>query len=182
MTKLDTPDLEAPEIKSIAAADTLAASRIDPPQLRKRKESGGWSLRKLFGGTDSPEEASLNTQDAPSFTSWDAQQADMIETLSALGLSPNAIVGENALNEAVETRLSSGANAMRDIVGARLSSPVSHLKTEFENHPELRAKSHAFASNFYQLLGTAEGNAATLKAQLETQTGRAFLICDAALG
>ena len=152
----------------------LAASRIDPPQLRKRQHKSGWGLRNLFKSTPP-------ASNAQAFETWSAQSDDLIASLTQLSLAPNVVVGANCVMEAAEMRASSGTTRMRESVSLHLNEPVAHLRKVFTTSPETYEKCQAFATKYYQFLSTSEGDVNALRKHLETESGRAFLLCDAAL-
>jgi len=158
---------------------TLSSSRIDPPQLRARKEKSGWSLKSLFGG-NAAEETPQVLQD--NFADWDERCADMTASLTGQGLSPAAVVEAGTIIEAVNMRVAQGPDAMRKTVAMRLTEPVSHLQGVFSNNPDLRIKAEHFATRFYQVIAEQGRDREAIRGKLETDAGRAFLLCDAALG
>ena len=88
---LETPEpaqFDLPSVEPLAApiaTPNLSASRIDPPQLRARKEKSGW-LSGLFGGKN--EGPKVKT----SVLGWPQLCDDVDARLSAIGLAPNAVV------------------------------------------------------------------------------------------
>ncbi len=179
-----TLEMETPPADPILPIDLpqtpgLSASRIDPPQLRSRKEKSGWSLRSLFG-RNAEDEAPQPVHD--DFSGWDDQCAAMIADLSGLGLSPGAVVEAGTIIEAVNMRVTKGPDAMRKTVAMRMGEPVRHLQGVFSEDPAMRASAEKFASRYYQVISAAAGDREAIRTQLETDAGRAFLLCDAALG
>lgn len=157
----------------------LSASRIDPPHLRARKKKAGWSLRSLFGGeleTDAPKPVHDD------FADWDAQCEAMVSSLAGLGLAPGAVVEAGTIIEAVNMRAAQGPDAMRKTVALRMGEPVRHLQSVFAEDHDTWLKAENFATRFYQVIAAANGDREGIRRQLETDAGRAFLLCDAALG
>ena len=158
---------------------TLSSARIDPPQLRPRREKSGWSLKSLFGSGSEPETPQA-IQD--NFADWDKECHEMTSLMSAQGLSPAAVVEAGTIIEAVNMRVAQGPDAMRKTVAMRLSEPVRHLQGVFSGDPDLRIKAEQFATRFYQVIASQDGDREAIRTKLETDAGRAFLLCDAALG
>lgn len=181
-----TPDVEAPAAPrdpvlpiDMPQVPSLSAERIDAPQLRRRADKSGWSLKSIFGGggaAPKPQVQSLSPQD------WDSQCKAMIGDLSELGLAPAATVEAGTIIEAVNMRVSQGADAMRKTVALRLHEPVTHLQGQFSQNADLRSKADKFAGRFYQVIAAHNGEREAIRTELETDAGRAFLLCDAALG
>ena len=71
---------------------------------------------------------------------------------------------------------------MREIVNRRLPQPIAHLRQSFESDPSFRAVCTDFATRYYQIIGPLESNREGLRVELESQIGRAYILCDAALG
>jgi hypothetical protein len=172
--QMDLPSTE-PLAAPIAQA-SLSASRIDAPQLRPRKAKSGW-MRNFFGG--GKEET---PQGQAPVMGWPQLCEDVDTRLSAIGLAPNAVVEAGCIIEAVNTRVSKGAAPMRDIVALRLPQPIAHLRESFEADPSLRAACMDFATRYYQIIGPLESNREGLRVELESKIGRAYILCDAALG
>lgn len=180
----ETLQIETPPADHVLPIDlpdtpSLSASRIDPPQLRARKEKSGWSLRSLFGGQSQTETPQPVEDD---FADWPAQCKDMVASLTDLGLAPGAVVEAGTIIEAVNMRASQGSDAMRKTVALRLGEPVRHLQSVFSDNPQIRSRAQSFATRYYQVIAAQNDDREGIRKQLETDAGRAFLLCDAALG
>ena len=158
---------------------TLSAARIAPPRLRPRREKSGWSLKSLFGSGSETETPQAIQDD---FADWDKQCDEMTSLMSAQGLSPAAVVEAGTIIEAVNMRVAQGPDSMRKTVAMRLSEPVGHLQSVFSDDPDMRMKAEQFATRFYQVIAAQDGDREGIRTKLETNAGRAFLLCDAALG
>ncbi|MBL4869958.1 MAG: hypothetical protein JKX72_03280 [Robiginitomaculum sp.] len=159
----------------------------------------GFSFRNLFGGRKSDEiDASLSivntTPPKPipltspvTNTNLNHQHIEtpdaetMIQALGQLGLSPNAVVDDGCIIEATNTRVSAGHEAMSRSVAERLSSPVKHLAKALSLDTMLSQQAIGFASAFDQSIENISTDREGVRNHLETEQGRAYLLCDAAL-
>jgi hypothetical protein len=151
--------------------DDLPATLRRPSGEPASQDRGKWSLRGLFGSGDS--------LDIPE--PQDISDEDIIKQLTTLGLTPAAIVDDGCIIEASNTRMVKGASAMSDAVAKRLSSPVSHLFKSLEMNATLKSDITTFAKQFSDKLSSLEGDREALRKKFESDAGRAYLLCDAAL-
>ena len=172
------PSLPLPEPKPDLLSPVSPQSV--PKNLRKsKKEKAGWSWRGFLGGID--DDAATPKPKSPQL-SFEARQADIIARLTAISLAPNSVVDEGCVIEAVNTRKFKSAADMRDVVNLRLPSEIAHLRKAFEADPDLRSAADDFAHRYYQLIGNVSADRESLREAMETEAGRAFILCDTALG
>jgi len=150
----------------------------DLPAILKRpsgdsgsKDRGKWSLRGLF----TPEE-----QDSPPIIR-SVSDDDIISKLTKLGLTPAAIVDDGCIIEAANLRVVKGALAMSEAVARRLGEPVRHLFLAIETDAMLKLDITQFATQFNSRIAPLESNRESIRKELESEVGRAYLLCDAAL-
>jgi len=174
----EPPTLPLPEPQSDLLSPVSRQSM--PKGLRKpKKEKSGWSWRGFLGGIDND---MATPQALTPQVSFEERQADIIAELSKISLAPNSVVDEGCVIEAVNTRKFKGASDMRDVVNLRMPSEIAHLKAAFAADPKLRASAEDFAQRYYQLLGNVSADRESLRETLQTEAGRAFILCDTALG
>ena len=161
-----------------------------PPHSRKREKSkGGFSIKNLFSGKREGEDSSYAivtpvkpAEPKPAIKSISPENTrKFIEDLIGLGFSPNAIVDDGCIIEAANSRVSNGHEEMSRTVANRLKSPVIHLTRLIANDDGLSEQAIAFATQFDQSVEQLGGNREAIRAKLETEDGRAYLLCDAAL-
>jgi len=104
-----------------------------------------------------------------------------LRVISSQGLSPNAIVDNGCIIEAVENRIQAGTKQMSIGVARRLGDPVRLLSSLFEGDPALKNQAVEFAVNFHHNLTPIAANSDSLEDRFGTEDGRLFLMCDAAL-
>jgi len=164
-------DFVLPASSIIPKDDIMRRAITDPPQPVKEKSR--WRWRDMLSGLERPE--------TPNPLSQPMDDNGLIAALSALGLAPNAIVDDGLIIEAVNARCSKGARAMSHVVTRRLDKPVSHLAKAVENDSHLKSNIHAFTTQYAVSLASIETDRKALRIKLETEIGRAYILCDAAL-
>jgi len=105
----------------------------------------------------------------------------VLADLAQLGLSANAVVDDGCIIEASNARAAHGHVAMSKCVAERLKNPVEHLVKSLAINDELSDKTIVFATRFDQTVEALSGNREAIRTKLESETGRAYLLCDAAL-
>ena len=105
----------------------------------------------------------------------------LLGALSSHGLSPNAIVDNGTIVQAVENRIQRGTKVMSTGVANRLGEPITILAGLLQNDVALHDQAIDFAVKFHNSLGPIADEPTGLMAKLSTEDGRLFLMCDAAL-
>ncbi len=189
---LDTSEL-TPDDLGQASEDVFdkdavrRAVPLDPDETSKNKS--GFSLRGLFSGREKDEEEgssldiaipkqNASEQKPPAD---DGAHADLIADLGKLGLAPNAVVDNGCIIEATNSRAAKGHEAMSKVGGGRLNSPVDHLAKALAVDKDLSAKAIKFATDFDGAIERLAGSREAIRARLESEDGRAYLLVDAAL-
>lgn len=172
-------DIERPDPDLEIKHETEALMRRTIPNINSpNKEDRSW-WRTMFGrdnlGSVSATDERLQTMPPAS------SDKNVISVLSNLGLSPAAIVDEGCIVEAVDTRINRGPYAMSEVTAKRLLEPVKHLQTNMAQQEGLKENLTQFARNFHIGLTHLENDREALRRRLESDAGRAFLLCDAAL-
>jgi len=107
--------------------------------------------------------------------------AELLKTMADKGLSPNAIVDTGCVIEAAVNRTDKGTKAMSVGVSKRLGEPVKLFTHLIQTDQELKTGIVNFAVKFHHSLAPIEDDQAALQNRLDTEEGRLFLMCDAAL-
>lgn len=153
---------------------------LNPVEAIKSKKSG-WRWRDMLGGLDRPPAENQNVTYETQPPQRDVSDARMIASLSALGLAPSAIVDDGCIIEATNVFKAKGAMAMSSSVARRMGDPVRHLHRAMEENPALKTDVRAYVIQFKARLGPIENDREAIRTRLETEPGRAYLLCDAAL-
>lgn len=169
-------------VTSSSDSEIIAPIQTEKPsKLRRRKKEKGWSWRNLLGGIDEKAEAETTAPKPVAETST-PEKTDVISRLEKIGLDPSAIIDDSCVLEAVNARTFKGSAKMREVVELRLPGPVAHLKQAMNENDEFKKDVQDYAVRYYQTLTNVENNRETLREALETPSGRAFILCDTALG
>ena len=186
MAPLD-PDAEikayAPE--SIAPLDEDRLRPTAPPSdeeivgfgKRKNKAKSGWRWRDMLGGLERPDDG----MPPAAQTLREVSDQRMMASLANLGLTPAAIVDDGCIIEAANTRKAKGAIAMSRAVASRMGDPIRHLNRAMEENPALKTDARAYVAQFTARMTAIENDREAIRTRLESDAGRAFLLCDAAL-
>ena len=148
------------------------------------KEKSGWRWRDMLGGLDRPDD--IVRQDDGFMPLTPAQPREisdqrMLASLAALGLTPAAVVDDGCIIEAANTRKTKGAIAMSQAVARRMGDPVRHLHRAMEENPALKTDARAYTAQFDARMAAIENDREAIRTKLESDAGRAYLLCDAAL-
>ena len=144
---------------------------------RKNKNKSGWRWRDMLGGLERPDE----TIAPPEPPTRQVSDQRMLASLANLGLTPAAIVDDGCIIEAANTRKAKGAAAMSRAVASRMGDPVRHLNRAMEENPALKTDARIYVAQFAAHIATVESEREAIRTSLESDAGRAFLLCDAAL-
>jgi len=150
---------------------------------KKTKEKSGWRWRDMLGGLDRPDDARLDNGLMPSPPVKPREVSDqrMLASLASLGLAPAAVVDDGCIIEAANTRKTKGAIAMSQTVARRMGDPVRHLHRAMEENPALKTDARAYTAQFQARMAAIESDREAIRTKFESDAGRAFLLCDAAL-
>ncbi len=150
-----------------------------PPELRGRSR---WNWRNLIPGTANDSDVSNPLMDAsPNPRSAHSNELQVIADLSAIGLTPTAIVDDGCIIEATNARKAKGSIAMSQATSHRLSEPVTHLREALETNAEFKSDLRAFTRQYQNRLNAISNDREAIRTKLESEAGRAYLLCDAAL-
>ena len=201
---LGTPTYQQPTIPDAAASQSISKQppqtlshdasgetihRETPPEIEEQKS--GFSFKTLFGRDKTSEPPS--SLDIVSSTPPKAiaptplkenspiDSASMLESLILLGLTPDVIVDDGCVILAANSRASRGHDAMSRMVIERLKGPVEHMAKAIAIDTNLSSQTISFATQFDKSVEALSDDREAVRVQLESEDGRAYLLCDAAL-
>ncbi len=191
-------DKNTPDIPVFLNTDTdtghIETIQRTAPHEGKGRKKPGFTLRNIFGkrGDKNQDDSfSIVTQPTPieestiphdeAVATSIANPDDIIQALGQLGLAPNAVVDDGCIIEAANSRTSMGHEAMSRVVTHRLKGPVEHLVKALTVDPQLSQTAIEFASEFDKSIEAISGNREAIRTRLESELGRSYLLCDAAL-
>jgi len=177
---------QPPEEPSISSEEPVSnPDIIEPLEVTNNPKKGrSWRWRDMLGGLDKPPEVP-QTGAAALLDGKPIQRnisnERMIASLSALGLSPAAIIDDGCIIEAANTRRAKGAHAMSQAVSRRIGGPIRHLHRSMEENAALKSDARGYVAQFNARMDAIETDREAIRTRLESDAGRAFLMCDAAL-
>ncbi len=118
---------------------------------------------------------------AAATTDMDSANDTFLRVLTSQGLSPNAIVDNGCIVEAVQNRIFKGTKQMSIGVADRLGEPIRILSSLLENDQQMKDQAVGFAIAFHHSLTPIAGDQEALINRFGSENGRLFLMCDAAL-
>jgi methyl-accepting chemotaxis protein len=186
--QVETPDEDDLVSGSFEVDSIIDAIRPVAEYDAGKKAKTGFSLRGLFGGSSKQQddEGSLSIasaekqQPAPSPEPQNNDR-EFLDFMSSIGLAPNVIVDDGCVIEAANNRSSKGHDEMSRCVIERLNSPVKHFAGTLSSDADLSQKTIDFATDFDRGIESLSGDREAIRSRLESESGRAYLLCDAAL-
>ncbi len=156
---------------------------------KSEKPKDGWRWRDMLGGLDRPDDTAAEPLRAPEIPAApltlpkapQAKDVDIVEALSAISLSPAAIIDDGTILDATQGRIDKGVAGLVSAVTKRIPDPVGHLRSCMTEDPVLRANVKSFADQFDDRIGRTSPTAPALRATFGSPSGRAYLLCAAAL-
>lgn len=116
----------------------------------------------------------------PSARAPQPEGSDVVARLCEVKLAPSAVVDDGTISEAETARQKGGEKAQSETVFARLNAPVIHLRGVLSADLEFRLRAEGFRRSYNSYLGDIS-DPSSLRAELASANGRAYLICAAAL-
>ncbi len=148
----------------------------------EKEEKSGWHWRDMLGSLERPDD--IVSKAAPnvslSVDTDPTQDVDGVALLTALKLSPAAIVDEGTVIDATQARINSGEPGLTSVIKDKLPEAVAHLKQNMAADTVLKADLHAFTAGFSKMIGNTPPTAPALRAAFGSPEGRAYLLCAAA--
>lgn len=147
------------------------------------EEKSGWRWRDMLGGLEKPDSLASELTPSPLSSSAEvsvSRQIDGVALLSAIQLTPGAIVDEGTVIEATQARINSGEPGLTTVVADKLSEAVLHLQEQMATNPNLKSDLRKFAADFSKMIGNTPPTAPALRAAFGSPEGRAYLLCAAA--
>jgi len=117
----------------------------------------------------------------PSLLDLQIDNATLQEKLIRLQLSPDALIDSGSVLAAVQHRLKDGPFAMSRYMATHLGGAIDYLRDQLPHDPVLRRQVYDMASGFPLRERLDEKDEDGLIDIFETEAGREYLLCDAAL-
>jgi len=164
-----------------APKDVVQSIESHGNNSKNKKERSGWRWRDMLGGLDRPDTTTAMDSLTPAPKQRDISDQRMVASLTALGLSPAAVIDDGCIIEAANIRRSKGSIAMSQTVSHRMGDLVRHLHRSMEENAALKSDARAYVAQFNARMVAIEDNREAIRTRFESDAGRAYLLCDAAL-
>lgn len=146
-----------------------------------RDDKSGWRWRDMLGTLERPDnEADIDIPPI-AIDASPTRNIDGAALLTAIQLSPEAIVDEGTVIDATQARINGGETGMTSIVVDKLPEAVAHLKDSLVQDAALQSDLRSFTRDFSKIIGNTPPTAPALRAAFGSAEGRAYLLCAAAL-
>lgn len=147
-----------------------------------KDDKSGWRWRDMLGTLERPDAAADVTPPSGSLGNEAIAPRDIdgVALLTALQLSPSAIVDEGTVVDATQARINKGEPGLTLVVMEKLPEAVAHLKENLEADTVLKSDLRAFTVDFAKMIGNTPPTAPALRAAFGSPEGRAYLLCAAA--
>ena len=159
-----------------------------------KEDKSGWRWRDMLGTLERPDREQDSAPMMPSAPAFVAPALEMVlpeptpqkkvnpaAILTALQLSPSAIVDEGTVIDATQARINKGEAGLISIVSVKLPEAVSHLRQIMAEDAEVAGDLQHFTTEFSNMIGNTPPTAPALRAALGSPDGRAYLLCAAAI-
>ena len=197
---IDPSDIQDPYYKPVTArsknqAETPSVGTLSSQRILEGQSNRKSSWFKRFGRrTTAPAEQSsiqasnLSSQSGEHLSSlpqhlveFEHAHMSLRERLIKEQLSPDALIDTGCIQRAAYIRMKEGPFAMSRYVATHLGAAVEHLKRQLSHDSELLTQVHDIAAAFPIREKLDQRDEDALNFILSSQSGREFLLCDAAL-
>lgn len=179
-----TPQAQ-PQTQPQAPRPTAQTMRPAQPQAPQSPGGDGWSWRDLLSGIEN-RSAPGNPQSAPQPAQDDYNSLDaaMINEVNAMGVDAAALLSRTRIDETISAIMAENNEGARQVVRRVAPAAIRRLGRRLTQDPGLRAQATEFVSFYDQQLNIALASrdvSRSLQDVLSNDTGRAYLLLDAAL-
>ncbi|MBS0295788.1 MAG: tipN [Proteobacteria bacterium] len=152
---------------------------FEPVQAQPKSIGDSWTWRDLLGGMDGRAEPPEPTLD-------DETLADrLIDEIGALGVDPNALLPRTRVEEAAAAYQHGDPDGAREVVLRVAPAAVRRIRRRIMTEKSLRAQAERFVDRYEGMLADAarqDQSGYMSISLLASESGRAFLLIDAAVG
>jgi hypothetical protein len=157
--------------------------RLEPSEPARPAASEGLDWSDLVSGDDNEAPLELDTP-SPSPAEAEALSERVAAAIRRMGVDPNALLPRSRVEEAARAFSDGDPDAARQIVRRVAPAAVRSVSRRVLSDVELRADAERYVRNFAVVLNASArvGDAAAIQNSLASDSGRAFLLLDAAVG
>ncbi len=163
-----------------------ASPQPSPQSAASRAPDGGWSWRELLGGMEGREAPTTpsSAPQPPPDRDFDALDAVMIGEVNAMGVDAAALLSRTRIEETISAIMAENNEGARQVVRRVAPAAIRRLGRRLAQDHGLRQQANEFVSFYDQQLNIAlmsKDVSRSLQEVLANDTGRAYLLLDAAL-
>lgn len=158
--------------------------RLEPAETPPPSADKGLDWSDLIDGDDDNEAPLELDTPSPSPAEAEALSDRVAAAIRRMGVDPNALLPRSRVEEAARAFSSGDPDAARQIVRRVAPAAVRSVSRRVLSDADLRADAERYVRNFAVMLNASAraGDSAAVQSSLASDSGRAFMLLDAAVG
>ena len=158
--------------------------RLEPAETPPPSADKGLDWSDLIEGDDDNEAPLELDTPSPSPAEAEALSDRVAAAIRRMGVDPNALLPRSRVEEAARAFSNGNPDAARQIVRRVAPAAVRSVSRRVLSDAELRADAERYVRNFAVMLNASAraGDSAAVQSSLASDSGRAFMLLDAAVG
>ncbi|SPU52487.1 ATPase involved in DNA repair [Brevundimonas vesicularis] len=158
--------------------------RLEPAETPPPSADKGLDWSDLIDGDDDNEAPLELDTPSPSPAEAEALSDRVAAAIRRMGVDPNALLPRSRVEEAARAFSNGDPDAARQIVRRVAPAAVRSVSRRVLSDAELRADAEHYVRNFAVMLNASAraGDSAAVQSSLASDSGRAFMLLDAAVG
>ncbi|QCQ98765.1 tipN [Brevundimonas sp. SGAir0440] len=158
--------------------------RLEPAETPPPSTDKGLDWSDLIDGDDDNEAPLELDTPSPSPAEAEALSDRVAAAIRRMGVDPNALLPRSRVEEAARAFSNGDPDAARQIVRRVAPAAVRSVSRRVLSDAELRADAERYVRNFAVMLNASAraGDSAAVQSSLASDSGRAFMLLDAAVG
>lgn len=158
--------------------------RLEPAETPPPSADKGLDWSDLIDGDDDNEAPLELDTPSPSPAEAEALSERVAAAIRRMGVDPNALLPRSRVEEAARAFSNGDPDAARQIVRRVAPAAVRSVSRRVLSDAELRADAERYVRNFAVMLNASAraGDSAAVQSSLASDSGRAFMLLDAAVG
>ena len=176
-----SPPATPPEERRFGLRSRL---RLEPAETPRPPSENRLDWSDLISGDDENEAPLELDTPSPSPAEAEALSERVAAAIRRMGVDPNALLPRSRVEEAARAFSNGDPDAARQIVRRVAPAAVRSVSRRVLSDAELRGDAERYVRNFAIMLNASAraGDSAAVQASLASDSGRAFMLLDAAVG
>lgn len=182
--RIDRPTLPASPPAEERRFGLRSRLRLEPAETPPPSTDKGLDWSDLIDGDDDNEAPLELDTPSPSPADAEALSDRVAAAIRRMGVDPNALLPRSRVEEAARAFSNGDPDAARQIVRRVAPAAVRSVSRRVLSDAELRADAERYVRNFAVMLNASAraGDSAAVQSSLASDSGRAFMLLDAAVG